>query len=131
MADPTQALASASYVSLATFRRDGREVATPVWVVALDGRFYVYSENHAGKVKRIRATGKVRLAPCTFRGKVTGEWVEGGGRIVTEPELERRFYRALAKKYGIQYWVGTALSFLSRKIGNRIVIELALAGGAA
>ena len=42
------------YVCLATYRRDGREVRTPVWIAAEGGVFYVFSAPEVGKVKRIR-----------------------------------------------------------------------------
>ncbi|NBY56957.1 MAG: hypothetical protein EBQ57_01230 [Actinobacteria bacterium] len=42
------------YVSLVTFRRDGRAVATPVWFAAVGEEFGVITETNVGKVKRIR-----------------------------------------------------------------------------
>src|ERR1700730_1504716 len=47
--------AAEKYVSLATYRRNGVEVATPVWIAELAGRYYVFSAGDAGKIKRIRA----------------------------------------------------------------------------
>ena len=40
--------ASEHYVSLATFRRNGREVRTPVWIAELGGRYYLFSESNSG-----------------------------------------------------------------------------------
>jgi len=60
------------YMSLATFRRNGTEVATPVWFAAVDGRLYVVSAGEAGKVKRIRNASRVRVAPCDVRGGLRG-----------------------------------------------------------
>ncbi len=37
-------LKGASYMSLATYRRDGREVRTPVWFAEGEGKLYVFSE---------------------------------------------------------------------------------------
>ena len=51
MGSVTERLGRAQYVSLATFRRDGRQVRTPVWVAPHEGRLYVFSECDAGKVK--------------------------------------------------------------------------------
>ena len=42
----------ARYMRLATFRRSGAEVATPVWFAAADGRLYVFTAEQSGKVKR-------------------------------------------------------------------------------
>ena len=49
MSEAWQRLGDAQYVSLATYRRDGREVRTPVWVAGDAGRLYVFSEAAAGK----------------------------------------------------------------------------------
>ena len=38
-----------TYVNLATYRKDGREVRTPVWLAGDNGEYYVFSESKAGK----------------------------------------------------------------------------------
>ena len=65
------------YVSLTTFRRNGTPVATAVWFALDGGKLYVYSNLNAGKMKRVRATGKVEIAPCTVKGKITGQVLSG------------------------------------------------------
>jgi PPOX class probable F420-dependent enzyme len=122
----TEQLGAAEYVSLATFRRDGREVRTPVWVAQADGRLYVFSERAAGKVKRIRATRRVGVAACDVRGGLKGDFTSGVGRVVSEPAAIELGYAALARKYG---WKMKLLDFFSRlsgKIGNRALLELDL-----
>lgn len=122
-------MASETYVSLATFRRDGREVRTPVWVAADGGRLYVFSAGDAGKVKRIRATGRVRLAGCDMRGGVHGAWVDGQGRVVgQEPDTLRRGYAALRRKYGWQMWIGDVFSRVTGRYDRRALLEIELAG---
>ncbi len=116
-----------TYVSLGTFRRNGREVCTPVWFAEHGGRLYVFSEGDAGKVKRIRATQRVRLAACSFRGRVHGDWVDGAARIVREPELVARAYAALLDKYGWQMRIANFLSRLSGRFEKRAIIEIELA----
>jgi PPOX class probable F420-dependent enzyme len=115
-----------NYVSLATFRKDGREVATPVWFAEAGDRIIVYSENTAGKVKRLRNNPRVRLAPCTFNGTVTGPWREGTGRIVEDEAGFRAGIAALRAKYGWQFRIGTWFSWLTGRIRRRTVIELCL-----
>jgi hypothetical protein len=116
-----------TYVSLATFRRDGREVRTPVWIAGEGGRFYVFSEGDAGKVKRIRATGRVRVAACNMRGAVHGEWRDGTGRIVTGPDETRRAYELLDRKYGWQMRLANVFSRLSGRYDKRAVLAIELA----
>jgi PPOX class probable F420-dependent enzyme len=126
MASQTERLGGCSYVNLATFRRDGREVRTPVWVAAADGHLYVFSEAKAGKVKRIRATRRVAVAPCDVRGGLKGDFVEGVGRVVDDPETTRRGYDALRRKYGWQMLLTNFFSTLSGRIKNRALLELDL-----
>ncbi len=115
-----------AYVSLATFRRNGKEVRTPVWFAENGGRLYVFSEGDAGKVKRIRATQRVRLAACSFRGRVHGDWVDGVARIVRQPELVARAYAGLLGKYGWQMRIANFLSRLSGRFEKRAIIEIEL-----
>jgi uncharacterized protein len=109
------ALTDARYFNLATFRRDGREVATPVWFAAADGTYYVFSAGDAGKVKRIRAGSRARVAPCDVRGKLLGDWHDANARLVTEAAEVQRAYRALRGKYGLTM---AGLDFLARLTGR-------------
>ncbi|HYN16195.1 MAG TPA: PPOX class F420-dependent oxidoreductase [Terriglobales bacterium] len=86
------------YISLATFRRNGQEVRTPVWFAEQAGKLYVMTRSDSGKYKRIRNNPQVRLAPCTARGKVIGGWSDGQARILN-PEEEGIARQALAGKY--------------------------------
>lgn len=95
--------AKQAYVSLETYRKNGAAVATPVWFAESEpGVFYAYSEAAAGKVKRIRNNPNVRIAPCTFRGRVTGEWVAGRARIVEDAESVARGQQLLRRKYPLK-----------------------------
>ncbi|HUJ75982.1 MAG TPA: PPOX class F420-dependent oxidoreductase [bacterium] len=120
----TPELQQTKYINLITFRRDGREVSTPVWAVAVEGKLYCYTNGNVGKVKRIRATGRVRVAPSDLRGKPVGPWVEGQGRIVQDAGLRERVLQALGRKYGLTYYLLTLLAVLGRRTRDRIVIEL-------
>ena len=53
-ASPESEIGKAPYVSLATFRRSGDAVRTPVWMAPADGAHYVFSAGNAGKVKRLK-----------------------------------------------------------------------------
>ena len=123
-ADTTEALAAESYISLATFRRTGASVETPVWVARLDGKLYVVTDGTSAKVKRIRATKKVRVAPCNAWGRVTGDWVDGSGRILADQKLIERAHAALQEKYGWQMWLLDSTSQLFGRIGRRAYLEL-------
>ena len=114
------------YVNLATYRKDGREVRTPVWVAVHDQTCYVFSEGKAGKVKRIRATSRVRLAACDIRGNVKSDWLEGTARIVDDRAEIDAMYSAFYRKYGWQMWVLNLLARISGRIGKRAIIAIEL-----
>lgn len=126
-ADTTEALAAESYISLATFRRTGASVETPVWVARLDGKLYVVTDGTSAKVKRLRASKRVRVAACDVRGRVRGEWYEGSGRIVREARLITRAHGALHEKYGWQMWLLDAGARLFGRFARRAYLEIRLA----
>jgi uncharacterized protein len=87
-------------IALTTFRKTGQAVTTPVMCAQRLGTIYVGTRADAGKLKRLRRSGRVRLAPCTYSGKVTGAVIAGKARILTEPQECTAASTALAKKYG-------------------------------
>ncbi len=117
---------SERYLNLATFRRDGRSVETPVWFAEIDGRLYVFTDGTSYKVKRLRRDTRIKIAACTATGRVTGPWRIGQGRVVTEPDLVRRAYQALHAKYGWQMATVDLLSRLAGRIKRRLILELRL-----
>jgi uncharacterized protein len=85
-ADSFEALIGEEFALLVTFRRSGEPVPKPVWFGMSDGRLYVDSLADAGKVKRLRHDPRVRVAPCTVRGKPKGSFADGVGRILEAAE---------------------------------------------
>ncbi|HTR38384.1 MAG TPA: PPOX class F420-dependent oxidoreductase [Bryobacteraceae bacterium] len=88
------------YISLATFRKSGAAVYTPIWFAEAGGRLYFMTATRLGKYKRIRNNPRVRFAPCTMRGKITGPEFAGTARILPPEEFERA--RRLIKA---KYWL--------------------------
>jgi PPOX class probable F420-dependent enzyme len=119
--------AAEKYVSLATYRRNGVEVKTPVWIAMVSGRYYVFSAGDAGKVKRIRAASRVRLAACDVRGEVRGPWMEAHARIVLDPVLIVEVRRALWRKYGLMMRLIDVVATMTGRIRRRAYIEIELA----
>lgn len=107
---------TAQYISLATRRRNGEFVPTPVWFAPQGGAYYVFSSGDAGKVKRLRNFSDARIAPCTVSGKLTDGWMEAEAQLVDDPAEIQRALEALRRKYG---WQMRALNFLSR-LGGRL-----------
>lgn len=113
------------YLALTTYRRDGRPVTTPVWLVTLEGKIYVFTSNSTGKAKRVRATGRVRFASCSMNGRrILGDWREGTGRVVHDEALRDRALVALQRKYGWQLSVALLVYRLRGLYRERVVLEL-------
>ena len=108
-------LPSEQYINLATFRKDGHEVRTPVWVASANDAHYVFSEARAGKVKRIRNNGRINVAACDARGGVKSIWISGKAKIVTDEAEIETMYRAFDQKYG---WQIRLLNFIARLSGR-------------
>jgi PPOX class probable F420-dependent enzyme len=114
MTSETDRLAAERYVVLTTFRRDGRAVPTPIWVAGDGDELVLWSERKAGKVKRIRNSGRVEVQACDVRGKKThGAKVTGEARLL-DPDGTERARRAIARKYGV---VGRVTMFFSKLRG--------------
>ena len=112
-------------IALTTFRKTGQAVTTPVWFAISLGTIYVETHGDAGKLKRLRHTARVTLAPCTYSGKVTGSASAGNARILTEFEERAVASAALAKKYGLMrglyHFVKNARRMLQRKAKVEVV----------
>jgi len=112
------------YLALATFRRSGAEVRTPVWFAATDGKLYVFTAGDSGKVKRLRRSSRARIASSDARGNVRGEWWDAEARVVAEPRVIERAHVAMRAKYGWQAWVGDLFSRLTGRLPRRAWIEI-------
>ena len=94
------------YLSLETFKKNGESVKTPVWFAAdplrelsgAEAQLFVYTIGNTGKVKRIRNNKRVRIAPCSARGEVRGEWTDARAEIISGDEAARGM-KLLSKKY--------------------------------
>ena len=92
---------SVSYINLTTFRKSGAPVATPLWFAEHQGVLYAQTFPTAGKLKRIRHTARVTIAPCTFNGRPLGPQIEGHARIITDEQEIVLAEATLAIKYGL------------------------------
>ena len=112
-------LAGKRYLSLASFRKNGQVVRTPLWFAEREGKLYVMTRDDSWKYKRIRNNPRVLVAPCTPRGRVTGPEVEARARILQPGEFPVA-RRALEGKYLLM-----RLSFLWSK--RNIFMEITAA----
>jgi PPOX class probable F420-dependent enzyme len=88
------------YISLASFRKSGVAVRTPIWFAEDNDRLYFMTSSKLGKYKRIRNNPKVTIAPCTIGGKITGPEFPATARILRPEEFQRARQLINAK-----YWL--------------------------
>ena len=118
------ALGDHRYLNLATFRRNGAEVRTPVWFAQVGDVLYVFTAGGSGKVKRLRNSPRVRVAPSDARGALRGDWRDGVARLVTDGAAIARAQAALRAKYGGQLRLLELVSRLTGRIRRRAWIEI-------
>lgn len=116
-------LGAADYVLLTTFRKDGTPVPTPVWAVRAGNELLVWSAPEAGKIKRIRRSGKVQVAPCSVRGNPRGRSIDATARLLPADDV-RPVLDALVRKYGLLGWLTTVMSRYGGRAGAGIAITL-------
>ena len=111
-------LPQSTYVSLTTFRRTGAAVATPVWAAPDDDALIVWTRADSGKVKRLRHTSRVTVAPCDFRGRLEGPAVDGGATFVDHADWPGAL-AALRRTYGLRFQLGHVVAQLWHRLLGR------------
>lgn len=94
---PTSPFDSQRFIALETYRKNGTSVITPVGFVQDGDVLYVRTTADSWKVKRIRATPRVRVAPGTGGGKPLGAWIEATASLVPDAEAPAVRAKILAK----------------------------------
>lgn len=120
-------LRGGSYISFATRKKSGDFVATPVWFAPHGDSYYVFSAGEAGKVKRLRNFSESRIAACTMRGTVTGQWCDTAAYLLDKPKDQDIALQALRRKYGWQMHIGDIFARLTGKMGRRAYIRIDIA----
>ena len=111
-------------INLTTFRKSGRLVHTPVWVVKDGDVGYVRTSKSAGKIKRLKNNHKAFISPCTRSGKVTGDKIEVKAEVLElNHEKHKEISNKLKKKYGILYIVINIFRRSSYKNTQIIVLK--------
>ncbi len=112
----TSTLDAAKYVALTTFRRNGDPVATPVWTVQHMDGWACTTGPESGKVRRLRHTARIEVAPCDFQGRVADGAPRfiGTGRVVTDRAEFSKISKAVSKKY----WFLSTAMYLWEKVAG-------------
>ena len=118
-------LAAHRFVRLTTFRRDGAPVRTPVGVVRDGDHLLVTTDASTGKVKRLRHTPRVLIAPCDPRGRVKPGVadVEATAAIIDDRAEVARLESLFRARFGFTYPI--AMFFQKRRgLSNDNGVEL-------
>lgn len=110
------ALAAEPFLSLVTFRRNGIAVPTPVWAAPGEGCLLVWTGAESGKVKRLRHSPAVTVAPCDRVGSLLGEPICAHARVLSKDELPT-VVAAMRCKYGWQFRLSAFGATIGRVIG--------------
>ena len=113
-------IGSEKCISVETYRKNNQPVQTPVWFVIKDDLIYVVTRDKTGKIKRLRNNQQVKIATCNFKGKVSGEWVSGTAKILSEDET-KEVVKWRDKKYG---FMAKIAKFLSKSKGELLAFSI-------
>jgi PPOX class probable F420-dependent enzyme len=97
-ADRERLLARSKRIYLTTWSAAGKSGTVPVWFMVKDGYLYSTTVRTSLKARRIKTTGRVRVAVGSRRGPSfdgTAEWVDD------RPDLEREVLDVYRRKYPI------------------------------
>jgi len=130
MADKLEQFSKQKYINLETYKRDSTSVKTPVWFVIDNDLIYIITRESTGKVKRLKNNQNVRIVPCSFKGEIKSEWVNGMAEKITGSESDR-VIKIRKKKYGfsarlVEVKLQLSGLFNSQK-GNLVVYSIDLA----
>ena len=116
------------YINLATQRKDGTFVNTPVWFTKDEqsNDYFIFSAGEAGKVKRIRNFSSVKVAICNFKGDLKGDWVSAQAELIDEEDSITRAYGQFQRKYSVSLKVINFFSRLFGKYKKRQIIKFNL-----
>lgn len=115
--------AKSEYILLTTFTKDGRAKPTPIWAVPDSDGLIAITQEQSWKVKRIRNTPRVTIAPCDMRGNPKGEAVEAVASIL-DKSANGATYAAIGKRYGLLGKTFNVFSKLRGGMSKNVTIEI-------
>lgn len=126
MTSDLQRLGSSKYVAVATYKKDGTPVSTPVWIAPDGDSLVFWTIATSWKVKRIGNNPAVAVVVCDVRGRQhSGAWVRGTAEVLdaTGSQAARD---VIARKYGVLGWVSLKASEMRRGKTGTVGIRIRL-----
>jgi PPOX class probable F420-dependent enzyme len=130
-------LSAEKTISLATFRKSGDKIATPVWVVPVSGgRIGFWTSSTSGKAKRLRNNPAVEVTACNQRGvpKPGAPTVGGAAELVTSGAAFDEVTASVKAKYGFMVPVSKFFNGIGARLKGRdqpygdVVVLITLTG---
>jgi PPOX class probable F420-dependent enzyme len=107
--------------TLATYRRDGSVLLSPVWHEWRDGGFSIFTGETDVKLRHIEQQGRAAAVVSDNEVPFRGIEVSGSPTIVRDPEFARDAFRRIATRYlGEQQ----AKVYMASVTGGMVVIRL-------
>jgi uncharacterized protein len=107
------------FVSVTSFKRDGTGVATPVWAGSDGQRLFAFTDLHSAKVRRIRRTPHVLVAPCRPDGQLRGQALAARATVLTAPADLDGVRRILLAQHPASYRVVMLFYRVARRLRGR------------
>ena len=109
------------YLNLETYRKDQTPVQTPVWFVIENDQIYITTKETTGKVKRLRNNQNGRIAVCSMKGDIKGNWINVGLERINEDSDVEKIVKLRKKKYGFS---ARLISMFTSQKGKTVAYSL-------
>ena len=109
------------YINLETYKKDQTPVKTPVWFVIENDQIYITTKETTGKVKRLRNNQNGRIAVCSMKGDIKGDWISVGLEQINEYSDVEKIVKLRKKKYGFS---ARLISMFTSQKGKTVAYSL-------
>jgi PPOX class probable F420-dependent enzyme len=107
--------------TLATYRRDGSVLLSPVWHEWRDGGFSIFTGENDVKVRHILQQGRAAAVVSDNEAPLGGVEVSGSPTIVRDPEFTCETFRRIVTRY---LGERRAQVYMAGTTGSMVVIRL-------
>ena len=114
------------YLNLETYRKDQTPVQTPVWFVIENDQIYITTKETTGKVKRLRNNQNGRIAVCSMKGDIKGNWINVGLERINEDSDVEKIVKLRKKKYGFS---ARLISMFTSQKGKTVAYSIQVCDG--
>ena len=111
------------YINLETYKKDQTSVKTPVWFVIENEQIHITTKETTGKVKRLKNNQNARIAICSMKGDIKGDWVHVGLQRINEDNDVEKIVKLRKKKYGFS---ARLISMFTSQKGKTVAYSIKL-----